>query len=73
MVMEFMEGGEFFDRISKESGFIERKVVKYFCYIIEVVYRCYSFNVVYRDFKLENFLLKNNLEVFYNCLFILKL
>ena len=29
MVLEFMEGGELFDRISKESGFTEKKAAKF--------------------------------------------
>lgn len=72
MVMEFMEGGELFDRISKESGFTERKAAKYLRHITEAVYRCHSLNVAHRDLKPENLLLKNNSEVFHNCLFILK-
>lgn len=72
MVMEFMEGGELFDRISKESGFTERKAAKYLRHITEAVYQCHSLNVAHRDLKPENLLLKNNSEVYYNCLFILK-
>lgn len=62
MVMEFMEGGELFDRISKESGFTERKAAKYLRHITEAVYRCHSLNVAHRDLKPENLLLKNNSE-----------
>lgn len=72
MVMEFMEGGELFDRISKESGFTERKAAKYLRHITEAVYQCHSLNVAHRDLKPENLLLKNNSEVFHNCYFILK-
>lgn len=65
MVMEFMEGGELFDRISKESGFTERKAAKYLRHITEAVYQCHSLNVAHRDLKPENLLLKNNSEVFH--------
>ena len=30
MVLEMMEGGELFDRISKEKRFTERKAARYF-------------------------------------------
>ncbi|XP_022335376.2 MAP kinase-activated protein kinase 5-like [Crassostrea virginica] len=62
MVMEFMEGGELFDRISKESGFTERKAAKYLRDISQAVFRCHSLNVAHRDLKPENLLLKNNSE-----------
>lgn len=63
--MEFMEGGELFDRISKESGFTERKAAKYLRDISQAVFRCHSLNVAHRDLKPENLLLKNNSEVWY--------
>ena len=40
MVLEMMEGGELFDRISKEKRFTERKAARYFkkvCYM-KIVY-----------------------------------
>ncbi|XP_062589854.1 MAP kinase-activated protein kinase 5-like [Saccostrea cucullata] len=62
MVMEFMEGGELFDRISKESKFTERKAATYLRDIAEAVHRCHNLNVAHRDLKPENLLLKNNSE-----------
>ncbi|XP_048752607.1 MAP kinase-activated protein kinase 5-like [Ostrea edulis] len=62
MVMEFMEGGELFDRISKESGFTEKKAAKYLRYIAEAVNQCHRLNVAHRDLKPENLLLKDNSE-----------
>lgn len=62
MVLEFMEGGELFDRISKESRFTEKKAAKYFRQITNAVHRCHSLNVAHRDLKPENLLLKDNSE-----------
>lgn len=62
MVLEFMEGGELFDRISKETRFTEKKAAKYLQQITNAVYRCHSLNVAHRDLKPENLLMNTNAE-----------
>lgn len=56
LVMEFCEGGEFFDCIIEWGIYIEVKVVDFMCIIVGVVEVCYNFGVVYCDLKFENFL-----------------
>ncbi|KAK3084612.1 hypothetical protein FSP39_016289 [Pinctada imbricata] len=62
MVLEFMEGGELFDRISKESGFTEKKAARFLKQIALAVHRCHHLNVAHRDLKPENLLLRDNSE-----------
>ncbi|KAL5016968.1 hypothetical protein ScPMuIL_006557 [Solemya velum] len=62
MVLELMEGGELFDRISKERCFTERKAARYMKQMVESVRRCHDLNIAHRDLKPENFLLKDSTE-----------
>lgn len=62
MVLEMMEGGELFDRISKQKRFTERKAARYFRKIVEAVRHCHNLNVAHRDLKPENILLTDNTE-----------
>ncbi|XP_052797609.1 MAP kinase-activated protein kinase 5-like [Mya arenaria] len=62
MVMEMMEGGELFDRISRERRFTENKAAKFFRKIAIAVRHCHSLNVAHRDLKPENILLTDNTE-----------
>lgn len=62
MVMELMEGGELFDRISKERCFTEKRATFYMKQIASAIKRCHSLNIAHRDLKPENLLLKDNSE-----------
>ncbi|KAH3883519.1 MAP kinase-activated protein kinase 5-like [Dreissena polymorpha] len=62
MVLEMMEGGELFDRISKRKRLTERQAAKYFKKISMAVQHCHSLNVAHRDLKPENILLTDNTE-----------
>lgn len=62
LVMEFCEGGEFFDCIIERGMYIEVKVVDLICMIVGVVEVCYNLGVVYCDLKFENFLFQIKYE-----------
>ncbi|XP_070572357.1 MAP kinase-activated protein kinase 5-like [Ptychodera flava] len=62
MVMELMDGGELFDRISQRRGFTEKQVVQYVRQISQAIQRCHGLNIAHRDLKPENLLLKDNSE-----------
>ncbi|XP_022085696.1 MAP kinase-activated protein kinase 5-like [Acanthaster planci] len=62
MVMELMDGGELFDRISQQKGFTEAQAVRYAKQIASSIQRCHSLNIAHRDLKPENLLLKDNSE-----------
>lgn len=57
LVMEFMEGGELFDRISQEAFFTEETAAGYMRQIVQAVLCLHEKNIVHRDLKPENFLL----------------
>ena len=54
-----MEGGELFDRISKQKGLSERRAAQCFHQIAHAVQRCHSLNIAHRDIKPENLLLRD--------------
>ncbi|CAI9740778.1 kinase-activated kinase 5-like [Octopus vulgaris] len=60
MIMELMEGGELFDRISRERCFTEKRATFYLKQITSAIKRCHSQNIAHRDLKPENLLLKDN-------------
>ncbi|XP_038061336.1 MAP kinase-activated protein kinase 5-like [Patiria miniata] len=62
MVMELMDGGELFDRISQQKGFTEAQAVRYAKQIASSIQQCHSLNIAHRDLKPENLLLKDNSE-----------
>ncbi|KAL4224378.1 MAP kinase-activated protein kinase 5 [Mactra antiquata] len=62
LVLEMMEGGELFDRISKQKKFTEKKAARYFKKIAQAVQHCHSLNIAHRDLKPENILLADNSE-----------
>ncbi|CAH1801582.1 unnamed protein product, partial [Owenia fusiformis] len=62
VVMELMDGGELFDRISQQRCFTEKQVASYTRQIAKAVDRCHSLNIAHRDLKPENLLLKDNTE-----------
>ncbi|XP_077866434.1 MAP kinase-activated protein kinase 5-like [Saccoglossus kowalevskii] len=62
MVMELMDGGELFDRISQKRGFTEKQAAMYARQIAFGIQRCHMLNIAHRDIKPENLLLKDNSE-----------
>jgi serine/threonine protein kinase len=54
MVMEFICGGELFDKIVELESYKEADAAKLFKQIVEGVKYCHSMNVVHRDLKPEN-------------------
>ncbi|XP_065838496.1 MAP kinase-activated protein kinase 5-like [Oscarella lobularis] len=58
VVMEYMDGGELFDRISLKTSFTEREASGFARQIAHAVRHCHALNVAHRDLKPENLLLK---------------
>ncbi|KAF7071627.1 hypothetical protein CFC21_076897 [Triticum aestivum] len=59
-VMEYMKGGELFDKVSKAGKLTEDAARKYFQQLISAVDYCHSRGVYHRDLKPENLLLDEN-------------
>ncbi|EFJ05224.1 hypothetical protein SELMODRAFT_137499 [Selaginella moellendorffii] len=60
MVMEYVTGGEMFDKIAREGKQDERKARIYFQQLIDAVDYCHSRGVCHRDLKPENLLLDSD-------------
>nr|QSH71642.1 CBL-interacting protein kinase [Hedychium coronarium] len=60
IVMEFVTGGEFFDKIARNGKLKEDEARKYFQQLINAVDYCHSRGVSHRDLKPENLLLDAN-------------
>lgn len=60
IVLEYMEGGELFDRIIEDGSFSESCAVAILKILVEVIKYCHSFNVVHRDLKPENILFESD-------------
>ncbi|EES09124.1 hypothetical protein BDA96_05G011400 [Sorghum bicolor] len=59
-VMEYVKGGELFDKIEKSGKLTEAVAHKYFQQLISAVDYCHSQGVYHRDLKPENLLLDEN-------------
>lgn len=59
-VMEYVKGGELFDKIGKSGKLTEAAAHKYFQQLIGAVDYCHSRGVYHRDLKPENLLLDEN-------------
>ncbi|NP_001304810.1 CBL-interacting protein kinase 15-like [Brachypodium distachyon] len=59
-VMEYMKGGELFDKVEKGGKLTEVAAHKYFHQLIAAVDYCHSRGVYHRDLKPENLLLDDN-------------
>ncbi|CAD6255125.1 unnamed protein product [Miscanthus lutarioriparius] len=59
-VMEYVKGGELFDKIEKSGKLTEAVAHKYFQQLISAVDYCHSRGVYHRDLKPENLLLDEN-------------
>lgn len=54
IIMEYVEGGELFDKIKQSRGLSEPCARKWFREIIEAVQYIHKHNIVHRDLKPEN-------------------
>jgi len=60
LVLEYMEGGELFDRIVKTDKFSESEVVHYIKQIAEAIFYLHERGIAHRDLKPENILLPHS-------------
>uniref|UniRef100_A0A8C7MYG8 MAP kinase-activated protein kinase 5 n=1 Tax=Oncorhynchus kisutch TaxID=8019 RepID=A0A8C7MYG8_ONCKI len=60
IVMEMMEGGELFHRISQHRHFTEKMASQVTKQIGQALEYCHSLNIAHRDLKPENLLFKDN-------------
>ncbi|KAK6945113.1 Protein kinase domain, partial [Dillenia turbinata] len=65
IILEFVTGGELFDKIVHQGRLSENESRRYFQQLIDAVAHCHSKNVYHRDLKPENLLLDShgNLKV----------
>ncbi|KAI5651007.1 hypothetical protein M9H77_37012 [Catharanthus roseus] len=65
MVLEYVDGGELFERIASKGKFSEAKGRKLFQQLIDGVSYCHTKGVFHRDLKLENVLVdaKGNIKI----------
>lgn len=62
IIMEYVEGGELFARITDDPAYRNEDVVKYlFVQVVEAVLYMHAQNVIHRDLKAENVLIKSSL------------
>jgi len=59
LVMEFMKGGDLFDRIVQRGKYEEGKARQLFGRIVSAIGHLHSKNIVHRDIKPENILLES--------------
>jgi serine/threonine protein kinase len=62
-VLEYVEGGELFDHVSKHGPLPEEEAVRLFRQIIAGLGYCHRFNICHRDLKPENILLDGDHNV----------
>ncbi|KAM9118598.1 MAP kinase-activated protein kinase 5 isoform 2-T2 [Pangshura tecta] len=60
IVMEMMEGGELFHRISQHRHFTEKQASQVTKQIALALQHCHTLNIAHRDLKPENLLFKDN-------------
>lgn len=63
LVLEYVEGGELFNYISKQDLLEEHEAVRIFRQIIAALSYCHQFNICHRDLKPENILMDGNRNV----------
>lgn len=57
IVLEYLDGGELFDRIVKKSFYNEKEARDVVCLVLRAIQYCHHLNIVHRDLKPENLLL----------------
>ncbi|KAI9309974.1 serine/threonine-protein kinase SCH9 [Zopfochytrium polystomum] len=60
LVLDYVNGGELFYHLQKETAFSEERAKFYTCELILALQHLHNFNIVYRDLKPENILLDSN-------------
>ncbi|KAJ3108066.1 hypothetical protein HDU97_002301 [Phlyctochytrium planicorne] len=60
LVLDYMNGGELFYHLQKETAFSEDRAKFYTCELISALQHLHKYNIVYRDLKPENILLDSN-------------
>lgn len=60
LVLDYMNGGELFYHLQKETAFSEERAKFYTCELILALQHLHKYNIVYRDLKPENILLDSN-------------
>ena len=63
LVLEFVEGGELFDHITKNGCLPEPEAVRIFRQMISGLSYCHRFNICHRDLKPENILMDRNRNI----------
>ncbi len=58
--MEYLEGGELLDSLTKEKRFSEKISREIFSQIISAIHYCHKQKIIHRDLKLENILKVDN-------------
>ena len=66
LIMEYCEGGELFDKISKKGFKLTEIQCAYIMYqIVSAIHYCHNIKLIHRDLKPENILIKKDEEGFY--------
>jgi tRNA A-37 threonylcarbamoyl transferase component Bud32 len=60
LVMEYMAGGELFDRIVQKTFYSEKEARDVVYILLSTIHYCHIRNIVHRDLKPENLLLSNS-------------
>lgn len=60
LVLDYMNGGELFYHLQKETAFSEERAKFYTCELVCALQHLHTYNIVYRDLKPENILLDSN-------------
>lgn len=71
--MEYLDGGELFDKITEMKNFNEYKAAEYMEQILSAVFYLHSKKIVHRDIKPENIILEtknDDSKVLYFSLFL---
>lgn len=59
IVMEYLDGGELFDKITEMKNFNEYKAAEFMEQILSAVFYLHSKKIVHRDIKPENIILQS--------------
>ena len=70
-VMEYLQGGELFEYVSKKGYLSEEEAQIFFRQLASAIHYCHRENLVHRDLKLENILLADKESNIIKVLFIL--
>jgi serine/threonine-protein kinase HSL1 (negative regulator of Swe1 kinase) len=63
LILEYVEGGELFERLCAKGPLSYEEALRYFQQIIAAVDYCHQFNIAHRDLKPENLLLDKNKNI----------